>query len=111
MIEKINNILPSAYIVLGTEQILVVFDLFGYLHRKQYTVFSTVITEVHMFLTGGRSVKQAATVLYSLTHTAFSVRPAGHPRRADTHEGANQILAHHAPRFTVMQPFSTFIQV
>ena len=64
-----------------------------------------------MFLTGSGSVPEAAIIPSSLTYTAFSVRPAGHPRGADTHEGANQILAHHAPRFTVMQPFSAFVQV
>lgn len=44
-------------------------------------------------------------------HTAFSIRPSGHPGRADAHEGANQILTHHASGFAVMETFSAFIQI
>ena len=50
-------------------------------------------------------------LLESLTNTALSVRTSGHPGGADAHEGADQILAHHASGFTVMEPFSTFIQI
>lgn len=40
---------------------------------------------------------RADTTPGGLTHTAFAVRPARHPRRTDAHEGADQVLAHHAP--------------
>lgn len=41
----------------------------------------------------------------------FSIRPAGHARRADTHEGPDQVLADHASGFTVMESLRAFIQI
>lgn len=47
----------------------------------------------------------------SLTLTDFIVMAAHHPRRANTHEGADEVLAGHAPGVAVVEPLGTLIQV
>lgn len=45
------------------------------------------------------------------TCAAISVRPALHSWWADAHEGANEILAQHSSRLTVVQTLYTLIQI
>lgn len=47
----------------------------------------------------------------SLTHASLSVRPALHARRADAHEGADQVLAGHSLGVAVVQALGAFVLV
>lgn len=48
---------------------------------------------------------------FVLIYTALAIGPAGHAWGADAHEGADQVLAHHASRLAVVQPLGTLVQI
>lgn len=58
-----------------------------------------------------RSFHTYTHMLCLLTHTALSIRAAGHARRADAHKGADLVFAGHASGPAVIETFSTLILV
>lgn len=112
-----SNTLPSPLRLLSDKaQVLKIqskiemLDTNRYLKRTLWTTTFKFIKHAYRELFACRNCIRCLSFL-SFTCTAFSIRSPGHSRRTNAHEGTNQIFAHHASRLTVMETFSTFIQI